>query len=91
VIVDEQYMGDVIGDLNAKRGRVIGMKSENGKQIIEAYVPFAEILNYANDLNSITQGTGEFKVEHSHYEPVPPKIAEKIIQEAQLNKKEQEE
>lgn len=91
VIVDEQYMGDVIGDLNAKRGRVIGMKSENGKQIIEAYVPFAEILNYANDLNSITQGTGEFKVEHSHYEPVPPKTAEKIIQEAQLNKKEQEE
>jgi elongation factor G len=91
VIVDEQYMGDVIGDLNAKRGRVIGMKAENGKQIIEAYVPLAEILNYANDLNSITQGTGEFKVEHSHYEPVPPKIAEKIIQEAQLNKKEQEE
>ena len=91
VIVDEQYMGDVIGDLNAKRGRVIGMKAENGKQIIEAYVPLAEILNYANDLNSITQGTGEFKVEHSHYEPVPPKIAEKIIQETQLNKKEQEE
>ena len=91
VIVDEQYMGDVIGDLNAKRGRVIGMKSENGKQIIEAYVPLAELLNYANDLSSITQGTGEFKMEHSHYEPVPPKIAEKIVQEAQRNKKENEE
>lgn len=91
VIVDEQYMGDVIGDLNAKRGRVIGMRTENGKQIIEAYVPLAELLNYANDLNSITQGTGEFKMEHSHYEPVPPKIAEKIIQEAQHNKKESEE
>jgi len=90
VIVDEQYMGDVIGDLNAKRGRVIGMKSEGGKQIIEAYVPLAELLNYANDLNSITQGTGEFKMEHSHYEPVPPKIAEKIIQEAQLNRKEKD-
>lgn len=91
VIVDEQYMGDVIGDLNAKRGRVIGMKSEGGKQIIEAYVPLAELLNYANDLNSITQGTGEFKMEHSHYEPVPPKIAEKIIQESQHTKKESEE
>jgi len=91
VIVDEQYMGDVIGDLNAKRGRVIGMRSENGKQIIEAYVPLAEMLNYANDLNSITQGTGEFKMEHSHYEPVPPKIAEKIIQESEHNKKESEE
>lgn len=91
VIVDEQYMGDVIGDLNAKRGRVLGMKSENGKQIIEAYVPLAELLNYANDLNSITQGTGEFKMEHSHHEPVPPKIAEKIIQESQMNKKEEAE
>ncbi|MEF3244908.1 MAG: elongation factor G [Caldisericaceae bacterium] len=91
VIVDEQYMGDVIGDLNAKRGRVLGMKSENGKQIIEAYVPLAELLNYANDLNSITQGTGEFRMEHSHYEPVPPKIAEKIIQESQMNKKEEAE
>jgi len=66
------------------------MKSEGGKQIIEAYVPLAELLNYANDLNSITQGTGEFKMEHLYYEPVPPKIAEKIIQEAQLSKKEAE-
>lgn len=90
VIVDEQYMGDVIGDLNSKRGRVVGMRSENGKQMIEALVPLAEILNYANDLNSITQGTGEFKMEHSHYEPVPPKIAERIIQEANINKEKEE-
>ncbi len=90
VIVDEQYMGDVIGDLNSKRGRVVGMRSENGKQIIEALVPLAEILNYANDLNSITQGTGEFRMEHSHYEPVPPKIAERIIQEANISKEKEE-
>ena len=82
VIVDEQYMGDVIGDLNSKRGRVLGMKAENGKQIIEALVPLAEVLNYANDLNSITQGTGEFMMENSHYEPAPPKVAERVIQKA---------
>jgi len=86
VLVDEQYMGDVIGDLNSKRGKVLGMKIENNKQIIEALVPLAEILNYANDLNSITQGTGEFTMEFSHYEQVPPKIADKIIQESQLKK-----
>jgi len=82
IIVDEQYMGDVIGDLNSKRGKVLGMRAENGKQIIEALVPLSEVLTYANDLNSITQGTGEFRMSHSHYEPAPPKVAEKVIAEA---------
>lgn len=86
VIVEEQYMGDVIGDLNSKRGKVVGMRSEGNKQVIEALVPLAELLNYANDLNSITQGTGEFQMEFSHYEPVPLKIAEKIVQNAQVSK-----
>ncbi len=81
IIVDEQYMGDVIGDLNSKRGKVLGMRAENGKQIIEALVPLSEVLTYANDLNSITQGTGEFRMSHSHYEPAPPKVAEKVIAE----------
>jgi elongation factor G len=90
ILVDEKYMGDVIGDLNSKRGKVIGMKSEDGKQIIEAYVPLAEIQNYANDLNSITQGTGEYSMKITHYEPVPPKIAEKIIQDYQANKEQEE-
>jgi len=87
IIVDEQYMGDVIGDLNSKRGKVLGMKAINGKQIIEVLVPLAEILNYSNDLNSITQGTGEFSMEYSHYEPAPPKVAEKVIQKARIEKK----
>jgi elongation factor G len=91
IIIDEQYMGDVIGDLNSKRGKVVGMRAEQGKQIIEALVPLAEILNYANDLNKNTQGTGEFKMESSHYEAVPPKIAEKIIQETQVNKEKEKE
>jgi len=87
IIVDEQYMGDVIGDLNSKRGKVLGMKAINGKQIIEVLVPLAEILNYSNDLNSITQGTGEFSMKYSHYEPAPPKAAEKVIQKARIEKK----
>jgi len=90
VTVDEQYMGDVIGDLNSKRGKVLGMRVESNRQIIEAFVPLAEILNYANDLNSITQGTGEFTMEFSHYEQVPPKVAEKIIQESHLEKDKEE-
>jgi elongation factor G len=90
VIVDEQYMGDVIGDLNSKRGKVLGMRIENNKQIIEALAPLAEILNYANDLSSRTQGTGEFSMEFSHYEQVPPKAAEKIIQDSQLQKSKEE-
>ena len=88
IIVDEQYMGDVIGDLNSKRGKVLGMRAENGKQIIEALVPLSEVLTYANDLNSITQGTGEFKMSHSHYEPAPPKVAEKVIAESKREENE---
>ncbi len=85
IVVEEKYLGDVIGDLNSKRGKVMGMRAENDKQIIEATAPLAEIQNYANDLNSITQGTGEYTMEISHYEPVPPKTAEKIIQESKIN------
>jgi len=88
IIVDEQYMGEVIGDINSKRGKVLGMKSDNGKQIIEALVPLAEILSYSNDLNSITQGTGAFTQQHSHYEPAPPKVIEKVIQNSKIEEKE---
>ncbi|MEA3313604.1 MAG: elongation factor G [Caldisericota bacterium] len=88
IIVDEQYMGEVIGDINSKRGKVLGMKSENGRQIIEALVPLAEILSYSNDLNSITQGTGVFTQQHSRYEPAPPKMIEKVIQSSKIEEKE---
>lgn len=64
------------------------MKSDNGKQIIEALVPLAEILSYSNDLNSITQGTGAFTQQHSHYEPAPPKVIEKVIQNSKIEEKE---
>ena len=80
--IPDEYMGDVIGDLNGRRGKVIGMDSRGANQIIKGQVPLAEILKYAPDLRSITSGRGTFTYEHSHYEEVPPYIAEKIIAES---------
>ncbi len=86
VTVPEEVMGDVMGDLTAKRGRILGMESKGKYQVIKAEVPMAEILRYAIDLNALTGGRGSFKVEFSHYEEVPPQIAEKIIEEAKKQK-----
>ena len=80
--IPDEYMGDVIGDLNSRRGKVIGMDSLGHHQIIKGQVPLAEILKYAPDLRSMTSGRGTFTYEHSHYEEVPPYIAEKIIAES---------
>ena len=78
----ESMMGDVIGDLNSKRGRILGMQSvEEGVSRVEAQVPYAEIMEYAVDLRAITQGMGTFEMKFDHYEDVPAKMAEKIIEE----------
>jgi len=86
VVVPEDFTGDIIGDLNTKRARVLGMNPENGVNVIEAQVPLAEILRYAIDLKSITQGRGSFTVAFSHYEEVPPQLTQKIIAERQAEK-----
>ena len=86
VRVPEDFTGDIIGDLNAKRARVLGMNPENGMNAIEAQVPQAEILRYAIDLKSITQGRGSFSAEFSHYEETPPQISQRIIAERQAEK-----
>ncbi len=86
VTVPEDYTGDIIGDLNTKRARVQGMNPGGGLNVIEAQVPLAEILHYAIDLKSITQGRGSYKTEFSHYEEVPAHIAQKIIAERQAEK-----
>ena len=80
--IPDEYMGDVIGDLNSRRGKVLGMDSPGHHQIIKGQVPLAEILKYAPDLRSMTSGRGTFTYEHSHYEEVPPYIAEKIVAES---------
>jgi elongation factor G len=82
VIVPEDCMGDVMGDLNSRRGRIIGMDAKGGSQVIKAQVPMAEVLKYASDLTSLTSGRGLFSMELSHYEEVPANLAEKIIEAA---------
>jgi elongation factor G len=86
VWVPEENMGDIIGDLNGRRGRVLGMEAQGKVQAISASVPMSEVLMYAPDLISMTGGRGSFDMEFSHYEEVPPHLAEKIIAEAQAAK-----
>ena len=81
VVVPEQYMGDVIGDLNSRRGQIQGMEARNGVEDINALVPLAEMFGYATDLRSKTQGRGNYSMEPSHYVEVPKSIAEKIVAE----------
>jgi len=87
VRVPEAFMGDVMGDMNKKRGRILGMEPAGKMQIIKAQAPLAEMFRYAIDLRSMTQGRGSFTMEFSHYEEVPAQIAEQII--ANSKKKEE--
>ena len=82
VIVPEEYMGDVIGDLNSRRGRIEGMEARNGAQVINAFVPLSEMFGYSTDLRSKTQGRGNYSMEVDHYEDIPKNIAEAIIVKA---------
>lgn len=81
VITPDEYMGDIMGDLNSRRGRVLGVDSKGKNQVIKAQVPMAEFLTYAPDLNSITGGRGIFTMEFSHYDEVPSQISQKIVEE----------
>ncbi len=82
ITVPEESMGDVMGDLNSRRGRVLGMDSQGKSQVIMAQVPMAEVLQYAIDLNAISGGRGTFRMERSHYEEVPAQLTEKIVAQA---------
>jgi elongation factor G len=91
VRVPEELMGDIIGDLNAKRARIQGMEPQgDGTTVVKAQVPQAEVLRYASDLRSITGGRGSFTATFSHYEPVPAHIAERVAAEAKRQKEEAE-
>jgi elongation factor G len=79
VTVPEEYMGDVIGDINSRRGKMEGMELVSGAQIIRAYVPLSEMFGYATDLRSNTQGRGLYSMQFDHYEPVPASISEKVL------------
>ncbi len=79
VTVPEEYMGDVIGDINSRRGRMEGMEARNGNQIIRGFIPLSEMFGYATDLRSKTQGRGTYAMEPSHYEEVPKSVLETIV------------
>jgi elongation factor G len=86
VTVPEEFTGDAIGDLNTKRAHVQGMNPVNGDNVIDAQVPLAEVLRYAIDIKSLTQGRGRFTMEFSHYQETPPHIQQKIVTERQAEK-----
>ncbi len=83
VVVPEEYMGDVIGDINARRGRIEGMTDRVGAKVIKSYVPLSQMFGYATDLRSKTQGRGNYTMQFSYYDEVPKNIAEEIIAKRQ--------
>jgi elongation factor G len=86
VSVPDECMGDVIGDLNSRRGKVVGMETKGHTQVIKSKVPMAEVLKYAADLRAITSGRGEFHLEFAHYEEMPAHLAERVVKEASARK-----
>jgi elongation factor G len=81
--VPDDYTGEIIGDINGKRGRIIGMIPEEGLTTVEADMPQSEMLRYNSDLRSLTGGRASYKMDFSHYEPVPPLIGQKVIENIQ--------
>ncbi|TAK14483.1 MAG: elongation factor G [Anaerolineae bacterium] len=89
IVVPEDHMGDVLGDLNTRRARVQGMDSEKGKSVVNAHVPLAEMLRYTTELRSITGGRGVFSMEHDHYETVPHNLAQEIVAQKEVEEEEE--
>ena len=87
ITVPEEYMGDVIGDINSRRGRLEGMEDRANTKVIHSYVPLSEMFGYATDLRSRTQGRGAYSMQFDHYEEVPKSVQEAVIgQRAALKK-----
>jgi elongation factor G len=79
VVVPEDYMGQVVGDLNSRRGRIMGMENRAGAQVITSMVPLAQMFGYATDLRSATQGRATYTMTFDHYEQIPKSVSEEII------------
>ncbi|MFH0838578.1 MAG: elongation factor G [Candidatus Omnitrophota bacterium] len=90
IIIPEEYMGAITGDLNSRRGRIMGMEVRSKNQVIKATAPLAEMLKYATELRSITGGRGVYSMKYSHYEEVPQKIAQTIISQSKKSEEKQE-
>jgi elongation factor G len=85
IVAPQEFSGDIMGDLNSRRGRVQGMETRSNQQAIKAQVPMAEMLNYQSTLNSITAARGSFHMQFSHYDPVPGQLAQKIVEQAKAD------
>jgi elongation factor G len=85
VVVPEDYISNVIGDLNSRRARILGMEPRSGVQVITAHTPLAQMFGYSTDLRSATQGRASYTMEFDHYEPVPASVGEEIIAKAKVN------
>ena len=86
ILVPDEFMGDIMGDMNTKRGRIMGMEKMGRRQLIHAQAPLSELQRYTIDLKSITQGRGKFTMAFNKYEEVPANIAEKVIAQAKAEK-----
>ena len=89
VTVPDEYMGDVMGDLNQRRGKILGMEPRGKKQVVRAQVPLNELHRYSSTLRSITQGRGSYNMTFSAYEQAPPNIVEKVKAEAAAREEEE--
>ena len=88
VVIPDEYMGDIIGDLNRRRGRVLGMTPCEDGQMVTAEVPMSEMVKYATDLRSMTQARGSFKLTFERYEELPAQMAAKVIEQAKVDAEE---
>jgi len=82
VVTPGEFLGDVLGDLTARRGKILGMESRSGIQTVGVRVPLARMFGYATDLRSLTQGRATFTMQFSHYEPAPQSVTEKVVSES---------
>jgi len=90
ITVPEEYMGDVMGDISSRRGKILGMDTDSSNQVIRALVPLKELFRYSTTLRSMTQGRGIHRQKFDHYEEMPREITDKIIAEHQKQKVEDE-
>ena len=91
VYIPDSYLGDIMGDMNKRRGRIIGINADGGIQCVSAEVPTSEMATYATDLRSMTQGRGWYTIDFARYEPAPSIVSDKVIAEAKLQQEEEEE
>jgi len=89
IVIPEECLGDIMGDISSRRGRIQGTEARNRFQVVKANIPMSEMQTYASDLRSMTSDRGSFTMELSHYEEMPQNLVDKLIQEAQIEEEEE--